>query len=260
MNIVESIRQRVANCKHSDNAVLRFVYTMCSFLYSKLVMLYLFVVDGDYRYVVYLRLFKAGEIHQTTTLTAVNRYPEVFSSTREFFEDDNKIRILSYGCSTGEEVVTLRKYFPNAEIIGADINKNCLDQCRKKKLDSRIRFICSTDGNIRKNGPYDAIFCMAVLQREPHSHLARRTKNIKNIYEFSKFDQQLKELDRSLNENGLLIVHFTQYLVTESSISVRYKPYGNVTQEKYIAPIYDRNGDMLVGAKAPNSIFMKVGA
>ena len=48
------------------------------------------------------------------------------------------IKILSYGCSTGEEVLTLRNYFPNAHIIGAEINKHSLAKCRQLPVDEKI--------------------------------------------------------------------------------------------------------------------------
>ena len=31
-------------------------------------------------------------------------------------------KILSFGCSTGEEVATLSKYIPHGSIVGVDIN------------------------------------------------------------------------------------------------------------------------------------------
>jgi chemotaxis methyl-accepting protein methylase len=48
--------------------------------------------------------------------TAPNRYPEIFAAAVAAAAAAR--RILSFGCSTGEECVSLAEYFPKAEIIG----------------------------------------------------------------------------------------------------------------------------------------------
>lgn len=54
--------------------------------------------------------------HQLVDWTAANRYPEIFAAAAAAAPDAR--RILSFGCSTGEECVSLAEYFPKAEIIG----------------------------------------------------------------------------------------------------------------------------------------------
>jgi hypothetical protein len=58
--------------------------------------------------------------HQAKSTTKLNRYPEIFAAATKAAPSARKI--LSFGCSTGEECVTLANYFPTAQIIGADIN------------------------------------------------------------------------------------------------------------------------------------------
>ena len=58
--------------------------------------------------------------HQIPNTTALNRYPEIFACAANAAPDTR--RILSFGCSTGEECVTLASYFPAAQIVGTDIN------------------------------------------------------------------------------------------------------------------------------------------
>lgn len=41
----------------------------------------------------------------------MDRYPVTFSACRDYFKDINNIKILSYGCSTGEEVLNFTKIF-----------------------------------------------------------------------------------------------------------------------------------------------------
>src|SRR5687767_9417567 len=94
-----------------------------------------FVSDDQYRSIQFLRWFHSASLHQTTVLTSMDRYPTVFSACRHLFAEQKEIRILSFGCSSGEEVLTLRQYFPHAYITGADINPRSLALCRKHLVD-----------------------------------------------------------------------------------------------------------------------------
>ena len=264
MNL-EAVRKLKATVKaygNSEHHVLKIFYFGTKGLYKLLNAIYRFItrfiMSSNYRSIIYLRLFKPKEIHQTTTLTSFNRYPKIFSSCKEYFNDRNNLKLLSYlGCSTGEEVVSLRLYFPDSDIIGTDINKNCLKQSRKRNLDDKQKFIHSTNYNISKHGPYDAILCMAVLQRTPHSVHNQGIKNIKKIYPFYKFDNQLIELDKNVKINGLIVVHFSQYLFEDSSIATRYKAYGDSRQNQK-TPFFDKSSDIIENVKQPLSIYKKI--
>ncbi|MDQ1468817.1 MAG: hypothetical protein QOJ99_297 [Bryobacterales bacterium] len=89
----------------------------------------------------------------------------------------------------GEEVLTLRTYFPTACIVGAEINRHSLSLCRKRKVDDRIVFLELHPAKIRETGPFDAMFCLAVLQRPPMRIVEKRIMNLKGIYAFQKFDE-----------------------------------------------------------------------
>lgn len=99
-----------------------------------------------------MKIFKHNRVQQTTPLTAMNRYPAIFSACKSYLKDKDDVKILSYGCSTGEEVVTLREYFKDATIVGAEINSHSLEVCRKRNLDDKIKFIVSKESEISKYG------------------------------------------------------------------------------------------------------------
>ncbi|WP_084362110.1 class I SAM-dependent methyltransferase [Robertmurraya korlensis] len=166
--------------------------------------------------------------------------------------------MLSYGCSTGEEVLTLRSYFPTAQIIGADINKRSLETCRKLPVDEKISFIYSTPSEIKKHGKFDVIFCMAVLQRNPHDVAAKGITNLSKIYPFEKFEKQIIELDNLLKPNGLLVVHFTQYSLLDTKLASTYQALGNHVQDDYLTPVFDRNSELIRNPIPQKSIFIKL--
>jgi SAM-dependent methyltransferase len=88
-----------------------------------------------------------------------------------------KLRIIDVGCGTGENTVALAKYFPQAEVFGADINPASLELAGK--LADRhalpIKFVhCDIARNLADNlraaspGPFDLVCSIGVLH-----HLAQ---------------------------------------------------------------------------------------
>ena len=217
----ENIRKKF---KESKNPVVRLVWKL---LHKAKTMLKL-LTDRSFRAQWSMEKFNKDRVQQTTQLTWENRYPEIFAACREYFAGLGKedIKILSYGCCTGEEVVTLRQYFPKAVIVGAELNKNSLRVCKKRKCDDRIRFIYSKPELIQENGPFDAVFCMAVLERLPMVVLEKHITDLSELYPFDKYVKQIHEIDSYVKKDGLLISHFTHYDIMDTDLSSRYIPYG----------------------------------
>ena len=218
----------------------------------------LFFSSGEFRGITYLKFFKSNEVHQTTPFTKMDRYPEIFSACRDYLINKKDLKILSYGCSTGEEVLTLRKYFKDANIVGAEINKNSLKVCRSHKIDNKIKFIASRDSNIKKEGKFNLIFCMAVLQRTPHYVTSQGIKNIKDIYPFDKFEKKVNELDSYLNKGGIMVIHYSQYSFTDTEVSSKYMSLGNYNQDDYVTAIFDRDSNLIEKPISRNNIFLKL--
>lgn len=216
------------------------------------------ITDKNARAILYMKVFDSGRVHQTTAATCLNRYPDIFSACKEYFRGKDEIRILSFGCSTGEEVITLQRYFPRAEIVGAEINKNSLAVCRKLNLGEKIHFIDSVPREIESCGPFDAIFCMAVFQRTPGLISEKEITDLKKIYPFEKFEQQIIELDQYLNVNGLLVIHMSQYDFPDTVIASKYQAFGDYNQNYYGRFVFDRDSKIKKEIKQRNSIFMKV--
>lgn len=256
MNPLAEIKQKIRLCRNSNNPVIRAgvkpIYLLRSAFH-----LTRFFTDADFRGTTLMQIFNPGRVHQTTSLTCMNRYPEIFTECQKYLGEKANLKILSYGCSTGEEVLTLRYYFPPATIIGAELNRRSLAICRKQPIDPRTSFIYSTVGNLAMNGPYDAIFCMAVLQRRPGFIADNGVASLKKIYPFERFERQIKELDTFLKPQGLLIIHHTQYSFMDTSIAHRYEPYGETAQDNKAYPVFDKNSELRVNPAKFNSIYLK---
>ena len=201
-----------------------------------------FFTNKSYRSGLITKIFHDKDVHQTSPVTCMNRYPETFELCKSYFNGNSNLNILSFGCCTGEEVLTLREYFPNANIVGAEINKFCLKECNNLTVDDKISFIESTDTNIKNNGPYDAIFCMAVLERTPQRVINNKITSLKKIYPFEKFEEQVIKLDSSLNNGGLLVIENTHYRLSDTSVANNYYQYGSRIHQ---TSIFDKNSELI---------------
>ena len=129
--------------------------------------LYRVVTDRNYRIAGWLRLMRSQATFQPYNFTGSNRYPRIFRFVQSELGRDAQVRILSFGCSTGEEVFSLRGYFPRAVIKGIDLSGGNIAVCRRRlrrKPDPGITFETAGSTSGEASSSYDAIFCMAVLR------------------------------------------------------------------------------------------------
>lgn len=172
-----------------------------------------FLVNGIRKF---QRSFYSAQ-HQLTSTTGTNRYPELFEEVRKnmFEKAAQKISILSFGCSTGEECFSLRRYFNNALIIGTDINKSNLAKAEKNNADENIRFIFSTPENIIRQVPYEIIFCLSVLCRWEDT---RYVENCSALYPFEKFESTVAMLSNLLAPGGLLVIYNSNFAFEDTTV------------------------------------------
>ena len=178
---------------------------------------------------------------------------------RDHLGEREDLRILSFGCSTGEEVVTLRRYFPAAHLVGSEVNARRLEICRARKLDQRISFVGYNRQALAQSGLYDAVFCMAVLQRRPHHVIRSRRKDISDFYPFSQFDEEISFLVSILKPGGLLAVAHSQYLVRDASAGGHLAPLPGFFPTTRQGPRFDPNGHLLEAFPGETTLFLKLG-
>lgn len=253
------VKQSVKQLEHSKMLMVRLFFHLISNTHKGIHLIKHFLLSNTYRHILYNKFFHSTELHQTSTTTLMNRYPDVFLACQEYFILDRPIKILSYGCSTGEELLTLRKYFPKSEIVGVDINPYCIKESMKKTYaELNTKVMKSSQKNMMKHGPFDLVLCMAVLQRTPEAIADKKINDISSIYSFEKFEAQLKRMDLYVKEKGLLVVHFTPYLFKHTSISKKYKDYGEVTQIGYSTKHFDNKGHIMENEPPQKSIHEKI--
>jgi len=158
-------------------------------------------------------------IMQTASTTFMDRHPDIFEFLKIQFGDSN-IRILSFGCSTGEECFSLRKYLPNAHIIGVDINPTSIETAKKSCWkDEKMEFINLRLEDFIKLEKFDAILGLSVLCKNPE---AQELQDISSIYPFSRFNNAISVLDSILNPNGFLIIRSSNFRMRDTDVFIKY--------------------------------------
>ena len=149
-------------------------------------------------------------LNQISIFTSYNRYPEVFNFVYNNYNKNN-LKILSFGCSDGSEVRTLKNiYFKTATIHGFDINTNVIDEAIKENTYNDIKFFNNYDNLMPYD--YDIIFANSILCSYPS----------KDNYTFDIFEKTIISIDKLLKNNGILIILNSNYLLKESCIGNKY--------------------------------------
>lgn len=143
---------------------------------------------------------------QLSHMTKPERFPLIFDSAKEFKPDAK--RILSFGCSTGEECEAMAKRFPTAEVVGIDIDHPTIQTARRKnKHPDRVFF----HDSLGATGKYDiALALMVFFQMDAP-------------IKFVPWDKCLCEIDAHLNVGGVLMLYTSEFNFMQSSPAENYE-------------------------------------
>ena len=131
---------------------------------------------------------------QISHMTKPQRFPIIFDTVKKLKPDAK--RILSFGCSTGQEAFELARLFPESEIVGVDIDYQSVVTARRNNPEpDRIHF--HTD--LGATGKYDLVLgLMVFFSMEPP-------------VPFKSFEYVLKDLDKHINEKALLTIYTSDH-------------------------------------------------
>jgi chemotaxis methyl-accepting protein methylase len=165
---------------------------------------------------------------------------------------DRRLNILSFGCSTGEECLTLAEYFPSATILGVDTDEGLLTICKQKNTYPNVSFVISSSENIKKRGPFDIIFCMSVLCRWGAD------SNEVTAYSLPKFQRIIGELDKFLAKYGLLVIYNSSFRFSDSSIYYKYKVLYDPEIDSGFVTMFDKDHNIMSRPLYKDCIFIKM--
>lgn len=156
-----------------------------------------------------LLLWRPKGLYQPNGTTFDDRYPEISNFVREQIGDGVNVRILSIGCSTGEEVFSARRYFSQPTIAGLDINPFNIAVCNFRLLksgDRRIKYSVARSTAAQAIASYDAIFAMSVAGW--HSGVVKQAAHCRDVFTWTPSGRPSNPSSRSqrrirtFNETG----------------------------------------------------------
>jgi SAM-dependent methyltransferase len=220
-----------------------------------------FLTDENYRNAALVRLARPPSLFQPDNFTLPDRYPDLFRFAAREVGDGAEKRILSFGCSTGEEVFALRRYFPSAEIQGVDINRHNIAICLRKLTqnpDPGIAFRVADSLADQPAESYDIVFCMAVFR---HGALGDRTRERCDEYiRFGDFDRATGDIARCLKPGGLLFIENSHFRFSDTRAHRDFRALTEVRQSHLDrdGPIYDQDNRLVPGVTWRDVAFRKV--
>lgn len=198
-------------------------------------------------------------LYQPYGTTSIDRYPDVFQYVRQSVGDSASTHILSFGCSTGEEVFCLRRYFPAAMISGLDINPFNIAVCRFRHFrrgDTGITFAIAGSTAGEASASYDAIFAMAVF-RHGDLNLSPPPPNSGHLIRFADFEQSVADLARVLKPGGLLVIQNAMFRFCDTCLARNFETMLKLNLDESV-PLYDRENVLLRESKYPDVVFRKI--
>jgi len=191
-----------------------------------------FVTDARTRRSWLLRVRRDPKLFQPWNDTTIDRYPEVFAFLATALASNPSAHILSFGCSTGEEVFSLRRYLPNARIKGIDISRgNVADARRKLKSapDSRLQFVVGATTEQIASRSLDAVLCMAVFR---HGDLSNSdADSCAHRLDFAEFSRCTEDLARCLKPGGFLAIEHSNFRFADTQIAAAFDCVFSIEKE-----------------------------
>ena len=201
-----------------------------------------------------LRLRAQPGLFQPFGTTFYGRYPGTFHYLREALGEHTPAKILSFGCSTGEEVATLRHYLPNAIVTGMDISPERIAICRANlsEVDTpRTFFEVGDTARGEPDAKFDAVLAMSVFR---HGQLGDFAVQRNLVLDFDRFEREVGELARALRPGGFLAIHNANFRFQDTVAAAGFEP---VLHETCGTPLFGRDGRRLPDQAMEAVVFRK---
>lgn len=202
--------------------------------------------------------WRGAALLQPATFTRMDRHPALFAIVRDHLAGAPAPRLLSFGCSTGEEAFTLARYLPAAAIDAIDANPACIAKARRTATGAcpgRIRFACADAPDAFAPQRYDAVLCLSVLR---HGDLdIEQPERCTALLPFARFAATVDALDRCLVPGGLLILWGCNFRFADTATAAHYRPVPSPGAKAQTGPFYGPDDRRLAATHYAEFAFVK---
>lgn len=192
---------------------------------------------------------------QTSTATKAFREIDTIALAKKNLGNSDNLNILSFGCSIGDELATLRTFFPKATIHGCDIDPIALAKAQETTGHLANVFL-SSEQEITARGPFDLICAFSSLCINPLPPLNLFLQQ----FPYTQFNDLIELLDSHLRPDGILAIKNASYPFVSTSVARRYHRLrsNQICQNGFI-PTINPNGNIalasIVAAPPPATLF-----
>jgi hypothetical protein len=199
---------------------------------------------------------------QEANTTHLNRYPGIFERVATLVgaraPGSAPASILSFGCSTGEEVVSLDTlYLDGCDLMGVDVSDDAIAEAQTKSTSSRnnrISFHHSRESAYRR--PHDVVLALSVLCSWPTT---QTLTDIATIYDYQTFAKQIHLIDALVAPGGYLVIHNANYFFEDTyHFAASYRPVCLDFDEIGFVTRFDRASAVYTNARSGYVFFQKV--
>lgn len=201
---------------------------------------------------------RPGQLLQPEATTGTGRYPEIIAHVGRELAALEQPRVLSWGCSTGAELLALRKALPHAQITGVDINARSLAKARRVVSgDGAIELILSGDPIELAGEEFDAVLCLAVLR---HARLEEeRPASCTAILPFARAEGFATNLASLVRSGGLLALWNVHFRLSDMAVASRFTPVLELERGRAAnQPLYGTNDQRLDDAACTAAVYRRI--
>jgi SAM-dependent methyltransferase len=196
---------------------------------------------------------------QTYSYTLPDRYPWLFQFAAESLPNSEDLHLLSFGCSRGDEVFALRKYFPTAVIKGIDVDPRNIAHCQSRMQRESLQnmlFTTARSVEAEADASFDAIFCLAVLCRGDLT--ATNAQCSAPSFLFEHFELIVTDLARCVKPGGLLFLLTTNFRFCDTAAAAHFDTVLEATPSQLAEDVlFDSANRLMAGVRYPAVGFRK---
>ncbi len=228
--------------------------------WHSLVLAHGLVQGGEPRQNAVARILRPDNLFQPQGTTAYGRYAEELEAAKAALATSTP-DILSFGCSSGEELLTLRAIFPTSRIRGLDINPVAVRAARRlvrrAGQDAAITVDRAGDAAAEPTDAYDVVVALAVFRHPSLNHAPERCDG---ILDFASFERTVTGLSACVRAGGLFMVRHANFRFTDCEVSAAYEPViaGLASaNEELVTPVYGPDNRLVPAGRRDDGIYRK---
>jgi SAM-dependent methyltransferase len=219
------------------------------------------VRGGQARQTAVAQILKPENLFQPQATTAVNRYDEEFDVIATSITSDAP-RMLSFGCSSGEELFSLHERFPAATIHGIDVNPLAVRTARKRiraaGLGAQLTVAKGGDADAEQPRSYDAVLALAVFR---HGDLNGGPPRCDPTLQFTQFERTVTGLADCVRPGGVLVIRHANFRFSDCTVANEFElvrsGFPSHNAHGIPTPVYGRSNELLDLSKRDDGIYRR---